>query len=46
MTVYKHRQDGTIDTETATTLTLDDPGFQQFMLFNDSTHILFTADSD
>ena len=46
MTVWKHRQDGTIDTETADTFTLEEVGFQQFMMFNDATHILFTADSD
>lgn len=46
MTVYKHRKDGNIETETADTLTLEESGFQQFMMFNDATHILFTADSD
>ncbi len=46
MTVYKHRKDGTIDIETADILTLEESGFQQFMMFNDATHIGFTTDSD
>ena len=46
MTVVKYRKDGNEDTETADSFTLEDSKFQQFILFNNATHIAFTTDSD
>lgn len=46
MRVEKHRKDGDIEHETADTLTLEEYGFQQFVMFNNDAHISFTTDSN
>ena len=44
--VIKHSRNGDQEEEIADSLTLDEYGFQQFVMFNDAAHIIFTTDSD
>lgn len=46
ISVVKHAQNGNPSTVTGTSLTLDDSEYEQWIMFNDSTHIAFTPDSD
>ena len=44
--VIKHSRSGDQEEEIADSLTLDEYGYQQFIMFNDIVHIIFTTDSD
>lgn len=44
--VVKHQKDGGSSTETADSFTLSNEDYQQYVMFNDATHITFTAESD
>lgn len=46
LSVVKHAQNGNPSTVTGTSLTLDDSEYEQWIMFNDNTHIAFSPNSD